>query len=191
MRFCKVCQKDISNKRKDAIYCSRSCKGRDKEKNNKYYECNKEKILFDIKVKYKDKIEEYRIKNKYRIQEYAKIYNESYDFSLYNKNRRKDPLYKLKQNTRNLIKNAFLRKFTKKSKKTTEILGCDFNFFSIYISSLFTNEMTWENYGLLWEIDHIIPISLAKSEIQVIELNHYTNLRPLLKIENRKKGKKY
>jgi hypothetical protein len=30
-----------------------------------------------------------------------------------------------------------------------------------------------------WQIDHIIPISLAKNEDELILLNHYTNLRPL------------
>ncbi len=108
-----------------------------------------------------DKIEEYRIKNKYRIQEYAKIYNESYDFSLYNKNRRKDPLYKLKQNTRNLIKNAFLRKFTKKSKKTTEILGCDFNFFS--------DGETGKHYGFS------LPVILWDNGLKVFSSSKFHN----------------
>lgn len=46
--------------------------------------------------------------------------------------------------------------------------------------------MTWENKGLYsgelnygWDIDHIIPLSTAKTEEDVIKLNHYTNLKPL------------
>lgn len=46
--------------------------------------------------------------------------------------------------------------------------------------------MTWDNHGLYngelnfgWDIDHIIPISSAKTEDEVINLNHYTNLQPL------------
>jgi 5-methylcytosine-specific restriction endonuclease McrA len=46
--------------------------------------------------------------------------------------------------------------------------------------------MTWENqgkcmsnYNETWQLDHIIPISNAKSIEDVIKLNHYTNLRPL------------
>lgn len=185
MRLCKKCKKDISNKRPQAIYCSRTCKNLDKV--GKYY--NKEKMK-DYYNKIKEKRKKYKEENKDKIKEYHRIYNKSYNFSEYNKRRREDPIYKLKQNIRNLIKNAFLRKFTLKSKKTLEILGCDYDYFVIYLSSLFTDEMTWENYGEIWEIDHIIPISSAINEKEILELNNYKNLRPLLKVDNRKKGKK-
>ena len=52
--------------------------------------------------------------------------------------------------------------------------------------------MNWENYGLYngednygWDLDHIIPLSSAKSEEEVIQLNHYTNLQPLCSKVNR------
>jgi hypothetical protein len=41
--------------------------------------------------------------------------------------------------------------------------------------------MSLENHGLIWEIDHITPISSAKTEEDIITLNHHTNLRPLFK----------
>ena len=52
--------------------------------------------------------------------------------------------------------------------------------------------MNWDNYGLYngkkdygWDIDHIIPLSKAKIEDDVIKLNHYTNLQPLCSYINR------
>ena len=52
--------------------------------------------------------------------------------------------------------------------------------------------MTWENHGKYnnsegygWDIDHIIPISMAKTEEDVIKLNHYSNLQPLCSKINR------
>ena len=51
--------------------------------------------------------------------------------------------------------------------------------------------MNWDNYGSYkineqrtWNIDHIIPLSSAKNEDELIKLNHYTNMRPLCSKEN-------
>ena len=52
--------------------------------------------------------------------------------------------------------------------------------------------MSWENKGLYngelnygWDIDHIIPLDTAKTEEDVIRLNHYSNLQPLCSKINR------
>ena len=45
--------------------------------------------------------------------------------------------------------------------------------------------MSWENYGVVWDIDHIIPLSTALTEEDVLKLNHYTNLQPLDSYINR------
>ena len=47
--------------------------------------------------------------------------------------------------------------------------------------------MNWDNYGE-WHIDHIKPLSLAKNELDVIELCNYKNLQPLWALENIIKG---
>ena len=52
--------------------------------------------------------------------------------------------------------------------------------------------MSWNNHGKYnkelnygWDIDHIIPVSSATSEEQLIKLNHYSNLQPLCSKINR------
>jgi HNH endonuclease len=72
------------------------------------------------------------------------------------------------------------------------ILGCSFEDFKIYLESKFEIWMNWGNYGLYngelgygWDIDHIIPISFAETEEDVIRLNHFTNLQPLCSKINR------
>jgi hypothetical protein len=38
------------------------------------------------------------------------------------------------------------------------------------------------------EIDHILPMALAKTEKEVIEFNHFSNLQLLTRIDNLRKG---
>ena len=53
--------------------------------------------------------------------------------------------------------------------------------------------MNIDNYGVgewCWQLDHIIPISSAKTQQQVIRLCHYTNYQPLWQIDNYQKKSK-
>ena len=50
--------------------------------------------------------------------------------------------------------------------------------------------MNWKNHGE-WHIDHIKPLSSAKSEEEMNKLFHYSNLQPLWASENLKKRDKY
>ena len=59
------------------------------------------------------------------------------------------------------------------------------------MESKFDENMNWANQGTYWHIDHIIPISSAKTEEDIYILNHYTNLQPLYWLENIKKSNKY
>jgi hypothetical protein len=80
-----------------------------------------------------------------------------------------------------------------KGKKTEQILGCTINEFIQHLQNQFTEGMTFENHGQgkgYWNIDHIIPISSAKTEEEIYKLNHYTNLQPLWWEENMAKGSK-
>lgn len=70
---------------------------------------------------------------------------------------------------------------------TRLILGCSMQEFMNHIESKFKEGMSKSNYGL-WELDHIIPISSATSEDDVIRLCHYSNYQPLWRNENKKKS---
>ena len=108
----------------------------------------------------------------------------------------KDPLFKIVINVRGLINSSFNRACNgnyKKSEKTEEILGCTIPEFIEHLQSLFTEGMTLENHGQCidcWHIDHRIPLSTAKTEEDIIKLNHYTNLQPLWSRDNLSKGGK-
>jgi len=160
------------------------------EKQKQYYNDNKEKL--------KEYIEEYNVINAKNIKNTKKIYYENNKQEIIKSNNMRvkqrmliDPIFKMSMNLRTLIRNSFNRNFTKKSKKTADILGCTFEEFKIYLEKQFDDKMNWDNQGSYWHMDHIKPVSLATNEQELIELNHYTNFQPLEKYENLSKSNKY
>lgn len=111
----------------------------------------------------------------------------------YKKHRKQnDNLFKLSSSIRNLISSSLKKQNISKTSKTYDILGCTYQEFKLHIESKFQPWMNWNNYGLYngelnygWDFDHIISISSATNEKEIIELNHYTNFQPLCSKVNR------
>lgn len=105
------------------------------------------------------------------------------------KDRREKLGYRILESLRGRVRSAL--KGTAKSKRTLELLGCSVDSFRIYIESKFETGMTWSNYGKNgWELDHIIPCAifdLTKPEHQQ-RCFHFSNLQPLWRSDNLKKG---
>lgn len=105
--------------------------------------------------------------------------------------RNEDKLYKLKGQVRCCLRDSFRRKKYKKNSNSEKIIGCEWEFFINYLLNTFKN-----NYGYDWDgkekisIDHIIPLATAKTEEEVIMLNHYTNLQLLKAEDNMQKSDK-
>lgn len=158
-----------------------------KERVKKYISENKETVSNTHREYYKknkEKIKKYQENNKDRILDIRNIYNKI--------RRENDILFKITGNIRNLIGKCIRENGFSKGTKTHNILGCSFIEFKIYLESKFEPWMSWDNYGKYnsqfnfgWDIDHIIPMSRAKTEEEVIKLNHYTNLQPLCSKVNR------
>lgn len=70
-----------------------------------------------------------------------------------------------------------------------DFLGCDVFTVRNWIEKLWGPNMTWDNYGSFWVVDHIVPIRMFDlSNIDEIKICwHYKNLMPLLKADNLKK----
>lgn len=162
-----------------------------KERDREYYENNKEK--------YKITQKKYREENRDEIIKKGRLwYSENKDrvnkeLSIKRKIKTlEDPTYSLKRNLNSIVRKSFLRNGYTKNSKTYEIIGCDFECLLHHFESQFEEWMTWENRGLYngelcygWDIDHIIPMSTAKTKEDVIRLNHYSNLQPLCGYVNR------
>ena len=101
-----------------------------------------------------------------------------------------DNLYKLIQSIRCLISCGFQRKGYTKNSKTHEILGCTFEYFAKHIEDQFTDGMSWANRSE-WHLDHRLPVSAARSEDEVVKLNHYTNFQPMWAKDNISKSDKH
>ena len=102
-----------------------------------------------------------------------------------------DPLYKFEHQIRGAIRASFKRKKYKKNDHTYEIIGLPFDEFYEYLLQTFK-----DNYGYEWDgvepvhIDHIIPLTVANSEEEIIKLCYYTNLQLLKPHDNLEKHDK-
>lgn len=181
------CDFNIDNSRPDNLYSScKKCrkivvKEYSEKKSKKINEYQKEYKKNNLnKIITRDKL--YYNKNK------EKIKKSNY---FRTKNRRKeDPIFKLRGNL-----NVRIRLFMKsiniiKNNSTLNIIGCTPQFLKEYIENQFTDDMSWELMGKYIHIDHIIPLSSAKTEEELYKLCHYSNLQPLWAEDNLKKGNK-
>ena len=180
-----------------------SKKDENKIRHHEYYLKNKEKI--------KNKTKNWKLNNPERKKELNKIHSNKTEtketkkkwreinkdklrtyFKNYIKNKRKDPIFKLKSNLRKSIAKSFRTINMRKNSRTHIIVGCSFEELKQHLEKQFLPWMNWDNHGLYngilnygWDIDHITPLSSAKTEEDVIKLNHYSNLQPLCSYTNR------
>lgn len=80
-----------------------------------------------------------------------------------------------------------------KKQKTMQYFGCTSDELKVHLQSKFKHGMSWNNYGPVWEVDHIVPCDSfdLTDDYQVRLCNHYTNLQPMLKYLNRSKSNKF
>ena len=165
-----------------------------------YYEANKEEIKAYYEA-HKEEIKAYYEANKPKIAKKQKAYREAHkeEIKAYKKSRRKsDPLFRLQNNYRASCWRAFQSIGQKKNNSSLKLLGLKtWQELAEHLEPQFYDhpktgeKMTFDNHGLYgWHIDHIIPISSAKTEEEIIKLCHYTNLKPLWAKDNLSKSNK-
>ena len=112
-----------------------------------------------------------------------------------NKRRREryatDIQYNIKCKLRSRLHAALKRK--SKAASTMKLTGCSLPFIQNYLENQFTNEMSWDNMGDYWHIDHIIPFAAFDLSIHLNQhiVCWYKNLQPLHGPENNEKSDKY
>jgi hypothetical protein len=103
----------------------------------------------------------------------------------YKKQKRKDSIFRLKEN----LRTYFYRTITNKSNSVFKYLDCSIEEFKLHLEKQFNQNMNWKNYGIYWEVDHIDPIENFNftNESEIYECWNYKNLQPLTINENRTK----
>lgn len=94
-----------------------------------------------------------------------------------------DPLFKFQVRCRQSTIYAFKRNGYTKTSNTHKLLGCSWETLRDRFEQMFEDGMNWDNHGE-WHIDHIVPISTARTKEDVVKLCHYTNLQPLWAADN-------
>jgi len=174
----------------------------------KYYQSEKGKAIrkkYEQSEKYKANRKEYwksekgkAVHNKWRKSEvgqaWVKSYMKNYAQVEENKAKRvKSVLKYYKENTmgrlargmRNRLKEYLKYKNISQTNKTFQYIGCTPKELKTYIENKFQPGMTWDNWGVYgWHIDHVVALSSAKTEDELMKLFHYTNLQPLWAKDN-------
>lgn len=177
------CGKPVHAKGMCSGCCSREWRKNNLERNNacrrEWYERNKDKEIAKAKKWNKenpDKVAASTSKYVKSSNYYTERYHTDIEFRL-----------------RVILRNRLLQsvKTNARAGSAVQDLGCTINEFKDYLELKFTPGMTWENIGD-WHIDHIQPLSKYNLEDieQFKQACHYTNLQPLWKEDNLKKGNK-
>lgn len=188
MKTCKRChlEKDISEFgvfsrklksgiRKQYVWCY--CKNCDKARVQKWRDKNPEKVIAQhktpqakesqkrSKAKNKEKRQawekQYYLDNKEKFQKQAKTPKAKETKRLWKKKRRqKDPIFRMRENISNAIGKALRKgKSNKAGQSILQYLAYSIGDLKQHLEKQFDENMSWENYGTYWHIDHKTPQS--------------------------------
>lgn len=173
-------------------YCNKCCTtkdilefNKDKTKKDGYHTCCRTCRSVVTKIwaatnRHKRNLnnKKWRLKNKDYQNQYNKL------------RKKKDPLFHTIINLRRRLNKRLYSLKWRKSSSFNKYIGCNKEQLINNLQAKFEPGMTWDNYGK-WHIDHIIPLASAKTETELYQLCHYTNLQPLWAEDNIRKGDKW
>jgi len=97
-----------------------------------------------------------------------------------------DPHFKKLRLYRTSLNNFFNGKSKNKVHKT---IDCTREFFLTWLESAFTEEMTLDNHGDVWVLDHVIPLDKVKTDEDFVQIAKWWNIRPVTMKYNLVKNK--
>ena len=161
--FCKLCKSRIDKQYREAP------EHRQKRLNKKkiYYERTKDTD------RHKENMRKSQLRRDYK-KERETINND--EFRLF------------KRRLRSLTNSVFARinkSWAKKDTKSEQLLGANFFVVKEFIERQFISGMSWDNYGSIWHLDHIIPLHASNENLDNLKrLCFYKNLTPMFCKDN-------
>jgi hypothetical protein len=98
----------------------------------------------------------------------------------------------MKYNEKKRYQIAMRRLYSSKtpSKQIINLIGCDKESFVEHINKYLLDGMTFENFGKVWGLDHIVPVDLFNfDDLNDLKLCYnFLNIMPMFNDDNRLKG---
>jgi hypothetical protein len=77
------------------------------------------------------------------------------------------------------------------TQKTNKYIGCKRDFLVEWMTYCFIDNMTMENYGTYWTVDHVIPLNIIKTDESLFDMiTKWINIMPVHANFNLEKNKK-
>ena len=191
---CRLCRSKVEMERRNKDEASREAY---LKRSKQWRENNKEKIKNyhlekrDVNL---ERFKEYREENKEKIKMSKKLYQQKPENKVKrnekDKQRRKeDETFRIMTNIRTRIHNVLKQN---KTDKTDKLLGCNKTQLHYWLSYQLHDDLTWDNYADVWQIDHVVPLAffdMTDQKQQLLAFN-WSNLRPLYSDDNSFKNDK-
>ena len=140
---------------------------------------------------------DYKEINREEISKYNKTYNIGNRVEI-QKRSSKNYLKKLHEDINFKIAHCLRKRYRQllkgnpKENSAIVILGCSCEFLKLWFIFCFEKDMTFENHGKIWHIDHTVPCSKfnLQDNVEVNKCFHWSNLKPMYAYDNIKKSNK-
>lgn len=205
-KYCRKCERikersefNKNRSRGDGLcYVCKECKkieGKKRREDPEYkeaYKIYKRKWYKKNPEKGREYSRRYREANPDKIIAYQNSEKERERNRLKQRKRRQDPAVRLRDNVSRTISRTLKNQGCKKDNRTFKALPYSIQELMAHLEEYFDENMTWENYGSYWHLDHIKPRILflytSLSDNQFLECWSLENLRPMEKRANLRKG---
>lgn len=169
-------------------YGKSSCYPCQKEMSREWKIRNRERVLQycrEWKAQHKDMVSEYNREYQTKNREVIQLRSSKY----HTERAKTDFGFKLAKTLRTSLRYLVKYGNLRKGRSALQLLGCSMEFLQMWFKFNFETDMSFDNHGTVWHIDHTIPVS--KFDLTVDENSqlcfHWTNLKPMRAKDNLRK----